>query len=144
MRCSAAFGFGPVVAPHTAIAPADAAAWSDRVHVASPTSSTTTSTPRPPVASFTASTASSCETATSAPSSRARSSFAADDEVTTTRAPSALAIASDAVATPPPIPQISTHSPSRSPARVTSIRYDVSNTSGNAAASSNESDSSSG
>ena len=53
-----------------------------------------------------------------------------------TRAPSAFAIASAAVETPPPMPQASTHSPSRRPARVTSIRYAVSKTSGKAAASS--------
>ena len=55
------------------------------------------------------------------------------------RAPSAFAIASAAVETPLPMPQANTHSPSRSAARVTSIRYAVSKTSGNAAASSNES-----
>ena len=37
---------------------------------------------------------------------RARSSFSSDDDVTTARAPSAFTIASDAVATPPPMPQI--------------------------------------
>ena len=72
----------------------------------------------------------------SAPSPRARASFSSLDEVTITRAPSAFAIASDAVATPLPIPQTKTVSPARRPERVTSIRYAVSNTSGNAAASS--------
>ena len=53
-----------------------------------------------------------------------------------TRAPSAFAIASAAVETPLPMPHVKTHSPSCSRARVTSIRYAVSKTSGNAAASS--------
>ena len=98
---------------------------------------------RRPVASLTASTTSPVAwlTFSSAPSSRARSSFSSLEDVTIARAPSAFAIASAAVATPPPIPQISTHSPSRSPAFVTSIRYAVSKTSGNAAASSNDSSS---
>ena len=61
--------------------------------------------------------------------------------MTITRAPSDFAIASAAVATPPPMPQTKTVSPSCSRARVTSIRYAVSKTSGNAAASSNESSS---
>ena len=84
----------------------------------------TTSAPWPPVASRTAAATSPLAwlTAASAPSSRARSSFSSLDEVTITRAPSALAICSEAVATPLPIPQTNTHSPSRSPARVTSIR----------------------
>ncbi len=64
-------------------------------------------------------------------------SFSSLDEVTTTFAPSALAIASAAVATPPPTPHTSTHSSGCSRARVTSMRYAVSKTSGNAAASSN-------
>ena len=58
----------------------------------------------------------------SAPSSRARASFASLEEVTIARPPSAFAIASAAVATPLPIPQISTHSPGWSAAFVTSIR----------------------
>ena len=45
-----------------------------------------------------------------------------DAKVTIVRAPSARAIARAAVETPLPIPQISTHSPSRSAAFVTSIR----------------------
>ena len=45
-----------------------------------------------------------------------------DGEVTIARAPSALAIASAAVETPPPIPHRSTHSPSPSPTLVTSMR----------------------
>ena len=44
-RCSAAGGFGPLVAPQTATRPAGATAASDRAQVASPTVSTTTSTP---------------------------------------------------------------------------------------------------
>ena len=66
-------------------------------------------------------------------------SFSSLDEVTATWAPSAFAIERAAVATPPPMPQIRTHSPSCSRARVESIRYAVRKTSGNAAASSNES-----
>ena len=54
--------------------------------------------------------------------SAAFASFSSLDEVTIVRAPSACAIRNAAVATPPPMPQTSTHSPSRSPARVTSIR----------------------
>ena len=53
-RWSAAGGFGPDVAPHTAIRPSRAATSNDVRHVASPTCSTTTFAPRPPVASFTA------------------------------------------------------------------------------------------
>ena len=49
--------------------------------------------------------------ARSAPSARARASLASDELVTTTRAPRCLAIWSAAIATPPPIPQISTVSP---------------------------------
>ena len=102
--------------------------------------------PAPPVASFAAAATSPVAwlTTASAPSSRARSSFSSLDEVTSTRAPSAFAIVSAAVATPPPMPQTSTHSPSTRPARVRSIRYAVSKTSGNAAASSNDNASSSG
>jgi hypothetical protein len=47
-------------------------------------------------------------------------------DVTSVRAPSARAISNEAVATPPPIPQISTHSPAWTCAFVTSIRYAVS------------------
>jgi hypothetical protein len=39
-------GFGPLVAPHVTIRPSFAAAASDERHVAAPTESTTTSTPR--------------------------------------------------------------------------------------------------
>ena len=67
-----------------------------------------------------------------------RSSFASLDDVTIVRPPSAFAIASAAVETPLPIPQISTHSPGWRRAFVTSMRYAVRKTSGNAAASSNE------
>ena len=56
MRCSAAGGFGPVVAPQTTMRPPGRAASSERFQVASPTVSTTTSAP--PVASFTAATTS--------------------------------------------------------------------------------------
>ncbi len=92
--------------------------------MASPTCSSTTSTPWPPVASFTAAATSPVAwlTVASAPSSRARSSFSSLDEVTSARAPSAFAIASPAEATPLPIPQSSTHSPSWSWALVTSSR----------------------
>ena len=62
----------------------------------------------------------------SAPHSRAVSSFASEPDVTSVFAPIARAISNAAVATPPPMPQISTHSPARSCARVTSIRYAVS------------------
>ena len=51
-------------------------------------------------------------------------------------APNARAIAFAAMATPPPMPQINTVSPSFNPALVTSMRYAVTNTRGNAAASS--------
>ena len=61
-------------------------------------------------------------TVSSAPSSRARASFASLEEVTIVRPPSAFAIASAAVETPLPIPQISTHSPGCRRAFVTSIR----------------------
>jgi hypothetical protein len=110
--------------------------------VSAPTVSTTTCTP-PSVNSFTRFDTSSVTwfTVASAPSSRARVSFSSDDDVTIARAPSDFAIASDAVATPPPMPQISTHSSGRSAAFVTSIRHAVSKTSGNAAASTNESSS---
>ena len=47
-------------------------------------------------------------------------------EVTIVRAPSARQISNAAVATPPPMPQIRTHSPSRTAALVTSRRYAVS------------------
>ncbi len=62
----------------------------------------------------------------SAPHSRAASSLASEPEVTSVFAPIARAISNAAVATPPPIPQISTHSPGRSCARVTSILNAVS------------------
>jgi hypothetical protein len=98
-----------------------------RFQVASPTVSTTTSAPVP-VASLTAATTSplSWLTVASAPSSAARVSFASLDDVTIVCAPSACAIRKAAVATPPPIPQIRTHSPACSAARVTSILYAVS------------------
>ena len=107
MRCRLAGGFGPLVAPHTQIRPAGSATESDVAHVSAPTVSTTTWTP-PPVSSFTRAATSSLAwfTVASAPSSRARASFSSDEDVTTARAPSALTIASAAVATPPPIPQI--------------------------------------
>ena len=141
IRWSAAGGFGPVVAPQTAMRPSRAATSSDVRHVASPTWSTTMSAPRPSVASFTAAFTSPVAwlTVASAPSSRARASFSSLDDVTIVRAPSAFAIARPAVETPLPIPHSRTHSPSRRCARVTSIRYAVSKTSGNAAASSKES-----
>src|SRR5581483_9601003 len=137
--------FGPLVAPQTATRPPDRTASSERFQVASPTVSTTRSAP-PPAASFAVATTSSVSwlTVTSAPSSAARTSLSSLDEVTIVRAPSACAIRNAAVATPPPIPQTSTHSPGWRPARVTSIRYAVSYTSGNAAASSNETPSRSG
>ena len=72
------------------------------------------------------------------------SSFSSLDDVTIVRAPSARAISKAASATPRRYPQMSTQSSSRSDALVTSMRYAVSNTSGNAAPSSNESASSSG
>ena len=53
-------------------------------------------------------------------------------------APSARQISNAASATPPPIPQMSTHSPSRRAAFVTSILNAVSNVSGKAAPSTNE------
>src|SRR2546421_592537 len=101
IRWSAAGGLGPLVAPQTAILPAWAATSSEVRHVASPTCSTTTSAPLPPVSSLTRAFTSSraWSIAASAPSSRARSSFASLDDVTITRAPSAFAIASAAVAT---------------------------------------------
>src|SRR5436305_520821 len=105
MRCSAAGGFGPDVAPHTATRPSRAATSSDVRHVASPTCSTTTSAPRPPVASRTAALTSPLAwfTVASAPSSVARASFSSLDEVTIVCAPSAFAIARPAVETPPPV-----------------------------------------
>ena len=123
IRCRFAGGFGPVVAPQTAIRPPARAAASEVAQVASPTCSRTTSTPLP-VASFTARRTSPVAwlTVASAPSSRARSSFSSLEEVTSALAPSALAIASPAVPTPLPIPQSSTHSPSCSCAFVTSSR----------------------
>ncbi len=48
-RWSAAFGFGPVVAPQTVIRPCGLTAWSEVCQVASPTCSTTTSMPPPSV-----------------------------------------------------------------------------------------------
>ena len=95
-RWSAAGGFGPVVAPQTAMRPSRAATSSDVLHVASPTCSTTTSAPRPPVASLHGRlhVPGRVIDAASAPSSRARSSFASLEEVTIDRAPSAFAIAS--------------------------------------------------
>src|SRR5215204_4985857 len=97
----------------------------------------------PPVASRTVSSTSPVLwlTTASAPRPRASSTLASLDDVVTTRAPSARASTIAAVPIPLPAPQTSTHSPSRSPARVTSIRYAVSETSGNAAASSKESSS---
>ncbi len=122
-RWSCAGGFGPLVAPQTTIRPAGRTAASDRAQVASPTVSTTTSTPAP-VASLTAATTSpsAWSTVTSAPHSRAIASFSALLEVTIVRTPSARQISNAAVATPPPMPQMSAHSPSRTTARVTSIR----------------------
>src|SRR5437588_234098 len=124
MRWRAAGGLGPVVAPQTTTRAPGAATWSEVAQVASPTVSTTTSMPLPPVAVCTASFTSPVAwfTVASAPSSRARSSLVSLDEVTSTFAPSAFPMASAAVETPPPMPQASTHSPSRRPARVTSIR----------------------
>ena len=61
-------------------------------------------------------------TATSAPHSRAAASFSALPEVTIVRRRGARQSSKAAVATPPPIPQISAHWPSWMPARVTSIR----------------------
>ena len=106
-------GFGPEVAPQTTTRPTGRTAVSDRAHVASPTVSTTTSTPLP-VASLTAATTSpsSWFTATSAPHSRAASSFSSLPEVTIVRTPRARQISNAAVATPPPMPQMSAHSPS--------------------------------
>ena len=145
MRWSAAGGFGPVVAPQTTIRPPARRPRATLPRRLADVLDDDVGAP-PPVASLTAATTSPVAwfTAASAPSSRARSSFSSLDEVTSTRAPSAFAIASAAVATPPPIPQTSTHSPSCSRPLVTSIRYAVSNTSGKAAASSNESSSGSG
>src|SRR5437764_83764 len=119
--------------------PPGLATVSELFQVASPPCSTTTSTP-PSVASLIAVATSPFAwlTTASAPSSRARSSFASLDEVATTCAPSAFAIASDASATPPPMPHASTHSPGCRPAFVTSIRWAVSKVSGNAAASSKD------
>ena len=89
----------------------------------------------PPVAALTASTTSSVAWFTFTSASK-RASFSSLEEVTIVLAPSALAITFAAIAMPPPMPQTSTHSPSRTPAFVTSIRYAVSKTSGKAAASS--------
>src|SRR5256885_859055 len=47
MRCSCAGGFGPLVAPHILMRPADRAAARERCQVASPTLSTTTCAPPP-------------------------------------------------------------------------------------------------
>ncbi len=126
-RWSAAGGFGPEVAPQTTMRPAGRAAASVRAHVASPTDSTTTCTPFP-VASLTAATTSPSWwlTATSAPHVRAASSFSSLPDVTIVCTPSARQISNAAVETPPPIPQISAHSPSCTAARVTSMRYAVS------------------
>ena len=103
-----------MVAPQTTTRPAGRTAASVRAQVASPTVSTTTSTPLP-VASFTAATTSPSWwfTATSAPQSRAVASFSSLPDVTIVRRPSARQISNAAVATPPPMPQISAHSPSR-------------------------------
>ena len=57
-----------------------------------------------------------------APSSAAFASLSSLDDVAITRAPSAVASDSAAVPIPLPTPHASTHSPSRSPARVTSMR----------------------
>src|SRR2546422_8337983 len=62
---------------------------------------------------------------TSAPSWRARSSFASLDDVTRTRAPQSLAIWTAAEDTPPPTPRISTSSPGRTLAWVTTMRQAV-------------------
>ena len=76
IRCSAAGGFGPDVAPQTTIRASRAAEASERSHVAAPTCSTTTWTPSPVSALTRAGTSStSWSSVSSAPSRRACSSF---------------------------------------------------------------------
>src|SRR6185312_14132454 len=128
----------PLVAPHVTRRPRLPNASSDRAHVAWPTVSTTTSAPRLPVLARTSRATSWVRwlNAASAPNPSARSSFVSLPDVTHTRAPCSFAICSAARATPPPIPQINTRSPSRTAARVTIIRQAVSMANGSAAATS--------
>ena len=88
-----------------------------------PIESTAMSTPRLPVHARTCLDQScpSSSTSSSAPSSFARSSFHSWREVTTTGHAIHFAIASAAVATPPPMPVISTACPGLSPPLVTII-----------------------
>ena len=130
-----------MVAPHTAIRPSRAATSSEVRQVASPTCSTTTSAPCPPVASLTAAFTSPVGVV----DGHVRAELARPLELRVARRgdDDARARAPRNRERPPSrrrcrYPRASTHSPSWSPARVTSIRYAVSNTSGNAAASSNE------
>ena len=138
IRRMSSSGFGPLVAPQVTSRPPRASARTLPAQVAAPTSSITTSTPRfcvSPQTSFEKSVV-AWLMSTSAPSCRARSSFSSLLEVTKTCAPASLAICSAAIATPPPMPRISTLSPGRTRALVITILQAVRKTSGKAAASS--------
>ncbi len=128
------------MAPQVTSRPRGASARRLFSHVASPTESSTTFTPRPPRSrrSSFGTSSDAWFSVTSAPSARARSSLASLDDVTITVAPRSFAIPSAARATPPPMPQISTVSPGFVAARVTTIRHAVRCTSGNAAASAHD------
>ena len=94
----------------------------------SPTESTTTSAPRPPVIPLDRGdhVVGAVIERDAAPSRRANASLASDPLVAITRAPSSTPICRAAIPTPPPTPQTSTVSPARSPARPDSIRHAVS------------------
>ena len=145
-RWSCAGGLGPDVAPHTTTRPAGRTDASDRAHVASPTVSTTTSTPLP-VASLTAAATSPSLWFTvtiRAPIARGpelRVAAGGDDRSHAERSADLECGGRDA---PADAPDEDAHSPSRTAARVTSIRYAVSYTSGKAAPTSNDSASSRG
>ena len=127
---------GPDVAPHVTSRPRLPSASSDCAHVASPTVSIDDIDAA--LAGARADLLADIRRAWlirfSAPSPRARASFSSLRDVTHASRRSACTICSAASATPPPMPQISTLSPLRTRARVTTMRHAVSVASVNAAA----------
>ena len=135
------FGFGPDVAPQVTIRPPLAAARTDVIHVASPTMSTTTSTPR--LAVWRRIDLRDVLRAVVHDELRARLARAGRLRLVGRRRdrrarPQRTAISRAAQATPPPTPWISTLSPARTAARPTTIRHAVWYARGNAAACSKD------
>ena len=119
-------GISPPVNPMTRIRPSCPRARIESVNLSPPTGSTTTSTPFPPVSSFTASLKPSGAMASDAPACSARSRFSSVEATAITRAPIAVANWVAAIPIPPPAPCTSTVSPACSRPRWASAKCTVS------------------